>query len=339
MNNSRRSLLGLMLLSPLSSAFAMRTQGGGVTVMRDEVFGTTVELSIYNESAERTALIGTRVFGEFRRIHDKFHAWEPSDLTALNGAIARGHAYEADAETVAVLKAAATMAEASDNIFNPAIGKLVRTWGFQSSTITPHNPGATEIRRLVEADPRMSDLAFDGARISSSNKAVMLDLGGYAKGYALDRAARLLRAEGAQAALVNVGGNLLAIGRPGNRAWKVGIQDPRGSGVIAAVELKDGEAIGTSGDYQRYFMAGGKRHAHLVGPRTGRNTGDIAAVTVITRGGGDAGARSDASTKPLFLGGPQRWKEIAERMQLAEVMLIDTQRNVELTPAMRARLA
>lgn len=342
MNRSRRSLLGLMLLSPLSSAFAVRD---GTTRMREEVFGTTVELSIHGESAEGAALAGALVFKEFRRLHDKFHAWEPSELTALNDAIARGQAWQADDEMAGVLKAAAGIAAASDDIFNPAIGRLVRTWGFQSSTITPHHPGAAEIRRLVEADPRMSDLVFDGTygtggtRIASRNRAVMLDLGGYAKGYALDRAAQLLRAEGVQAALINVGGNLLAIGRPGNRAWKVGIQDPRGKGIIAAVDLHDGEAIGTSGDYQRYFMADGKRHSHLVRPRSGGNTGEIAAVTVIMRGGRDAGARSDACTKPLFLGGQRRWKEMADRMQLAEVMLVDTQRNVELTPAMRARLA
>lgn len=339
MNKSRRSLLGLMLLSPMASTSSVFAAQGGMFRMNDYVFGTTVELSIHGESPERAGMLGMRVMQEFHRLHDKFHAWEPSALTALNEAIARGHAYQVDAEMASVLQAASAIAKTSDNIFNPAIGKLVRTWGFQSGTITPHHPGAAELRSLVDANPRMSDLVFDGTRIASRNKAVMLDLGGYAKGYALDRAASLLRAEGVKAALINVGGNLLAIGRPGNRAWKVGIRNPRGEGVIAALDLHDGEAIGTSGDYQRYFMAGGKRHAHLVAPRTGRNTGDIASVTIITRGGRDAGARSDACTKPLFLAGQKRWQEMADRMQLAEVMLIDTQQNMESTPAMRSRLA
>jgi thiamine biosynthesis lipoprotein len=103
--------------------------------------------------------------------------------------------------------------------------------GFQSSTITPLAPAAAEVRRWVDANPRMSDLVFEGARITSRNRAVMLDLGGQAKGDALDRAARILCGAHVQAALVNVGGNILAIGQPGKRARRVGryghIIDPR----------------------------------------------------------------------------------------------------------------
>ena len=184
----------------------------------------------------------------------------------------------------------------------------------------------------------MSDLRFDGTRISSTNKAVMLDLGGYAKGYALDRAAQILRAEGVKAALINVGGNMLAIGQPGSRPWKVGIQDPRGEGAVAAVELHDNEAIGTSGDYQRYFMKDGKRRAHIIDPRTGESTDTVASVTIIVSGGSDAGTRSDGHSKPLFVAGPAHWRTMAERLGLKEVMVIDTQGKVEMTDAMRERL-
>ncbi|MCP6467907.1 FAD:protein FMN transferase, partial [Klebsiella pneumoniae] len=89
---------------------------------------------------------------------------------------------------------------------------------------------------------------------SSVNPAVMIDLGGYAKGYALDRAAALLREAHVKAALVNIGGNVIAIGQPGERPWQVGIRDPRGAGTVAQIALRDNEAIGTSGDYERYFM-------------------------------------------------------------------------------------
>ena len=184
----------------------------------------------------------------------------------------------------------------------------------------------------------MADLVFDGTRISSRNKAVMIDLGGYAKGYALDRAAQILRAAHVKAALVNTGGNILAIGQPGDRPWKVGIRDPRGEGAIASVELHDNEAIGTSGDYQRYFMKDGKRHPHIIDPRTGQTIDLVASVTIIASGGKDAGLRSDGNSKPLFITGPQHWKEMAQRLGLNEVMLIDSNRNVEMTPAMEQRM-
>lgn len=330
-----RSLLAfsllLLLVACSRNETTYRTKG--------EVFGTVVDVSIYGESEARANQLGERVMEEFGRLHKKFHAWKPSELTALNDAIARGESYQADAEMVDLLKAATKLAEDSDHTFNPAVGRLIRLWGFQTSEIRPQGPPREEIQRLVDAKPRMSDLVFEGTRISSRNPLVMLDLGGYAKGYALDRAAQILRAEGVKAALINVGGNLLAIGQPGNRLWTVGIQDPRGSGMIATVELRDGEAVGTSGDYQRYFMKDGKRHAHIIDPRTGQTVDQVAAVTIITSGGKDAGTRSDGYTKPLFIVGPQQWQAMADRLGLKEVMLIDTKKNVVITPAMRERLA
>ena len=331
--NFARSLCGLLLLLTLSSCSnktVYRTQGN--------VFGTLVEISIYGESEVRANQLGAEVLREFDRLHHKFHAWKPSELTALNDSIAAGRPFQADAEMVGMLKAATKLAEHSDNLFNPAIGGLIRLWGFQSSNITPHSPSPAEIKRWVGANPRMTDLSYSGNIVSSSNKSVMLDFGGYAKGYALDQAAKILRAEHVKAALINIGGNVLAIGQPGAHPWKVGIQNPRGEGTVAVVELHDNEAIGTSGDYQRFFMKDGKRRPHIIDPRTGETSDLVASVTIITSGGTDAGTRSDGNSKPLFLAGPLGWRAMAKRLGLNEVMLIDANKNVEMTPAMRARL-
>ena len=92
----------------------------------------------------------------------------------------------------------------------------------------------------------MADLVIDGNRVSSRNPAVQLDLGGYAKGYALDRAATILRANGVANALINIGGNVMALGRKNGTPWRVGIQHPRKAGALATIELADGEALGTS---------------------------------------------------------------------------------------------
>jgi thiamine biosynthesis lipoprotein len=327
-------LLSLLLLSSPGS------YAGNDAIVRipGHVFGTEVEVSIYGESDARAQLLGAAVLNEFDRLHHKFHAWQPSELTSLNDSIARGESFQADAEMVDLLQSAAKLAERSDNLFNPAIGHLIRLWGFQSSDITVHAPTAAEIKRWVDANPRMTDLRYHGTKISSRNKAVMLDLGGYAKGYALDRAARILRDAHVKAALINIGGNVLAIGQPGSRPWKVGVKDPRGAGSIAQLDLHDNEAIGTSGDYQRYFMTDGKRHPHIIDPRTGETIDLVASVTIITSGGDDAGTRSDGNSKPLFIAGPLHWKSMAQRLGLTEVMLIDAERNVVMTPAMRERM-
>lgn len=320
------------------SAPAGQAAADSVEHIPGHVFGTEVDVAIYGETPARSARLGASVLSEFDRLHHKFHAWQPSALTALNDAIARGESYQGDAEMIDMLKAATRLAERSDHLFNPAIGHLIRLWGFQSSDISVHAPAAAEIRRWVDARPRMSDLRYEGNKISSRNKAVMLDLGGYAKGYALDRAAAILRAEHVKAALINIGGNVLAIGQPGARPWKVGVRDPRGAGLVAYVDLHDNEAIGTSGDYQRYFMNEGKRHPHIIDPRSGDTIDLVASVTIITSGGDDAGTRSDGNSKPLFITGPKDWKEMAARLGLKEVLLIDADKNIEMTPAMRARM-
>ncbi|RSZ56366.1 FAD:protein FMN transferase [Massilia atriviolacea] len=303
------------------------------------VFGTRVEISIYGGSPERAAALSGEVLNEFDRLHHKYHAWQPSMLTALNDAIARGQPFAADAEMVALLQSATVVAERSGNLFNPAIGRLIRLWGFQSSDIAPQAPPAAEIRRWLDARPRLSDLRYRGTTISSTNTAVMIDLGGYAKGYALDRAAHILRRGGVEAALVDVGGNLIAIGQPGQRPWRVGIKDPRAAGALARVSLRDNEAIGTSGDYQRYFMKDGKRHPHIIDPRSGYPIDLVASVTIVTAGGTDAGLRSDGNSKPMFITGPAGWQAMAAQMGLSEVLLIDAQGKVHTTAAMQARLA
>jgi FAD:protein FMN transferase len=338
MTPMRRHVLRLGALLVLAPMVAGCTKNDTIYRTEGKVFGTAVEISIFGESQARSKLLATAVLGEFERLHHKFHAWKPSALTALNDSIARGAPYQGDAEMVDVLKAATALAANSDHSFNPATGHLIRLWGFQSSEITPHAPPAAQVKRWVDANPRMTDLVFDGTRISSRNRAVMLDLGGYAKGYALDRAARILRAQHVEAALINIGGNILAIGQPGARPWQVGVQDPRGDGMVATVALHDNEAIGTSGDYQRYFLKDGKRRPHIIDPKTGEPIDLVASVTIITSGGADAGTRSDGNTKPLFIAGPLGWKAMAQRLGLKDVMLIDTNKNFEITPTMRARM-
>src|SRR3546814_1170741 len=155
---------------------------------------------------------------EFNRLHDRYHAWQPSALTDRNEHSARGDPYPGDAEMVYLLKAATALAERSDNTFNPAIVHLIRLWGFQNDHAADHEPDPAQIRHWVDANPRMSDLRYDGTRISSINPAVMLDFGGWVKGYALDRAALILRRAGVKAALINVGGNILAVGQQIGRA-------------------------------------------------------------------------------------------------------------------------
>ena len=305
------------------------------------VFGTLVEVTIYGESEQHAKLATAAVMQEFQRLHDMLHAWKPSELSDLNKAIARGESKVVSPELAAMLQDAAAISKQSQGAFNPAIGGLVALWGFHADDFKPVKPDEKVIAQWVAANPQMSDLSFvpdkDGVLVRSNNKAVEIDLGGYAKGYALDRAAEILEKRSIHNALINIGGNIMALGQHGKKFWRVGIQHPRQSGALAAIELQDGEAIGTSGDYQRYFMLDGKRYCHLIDPQSGYPKQGVEAVTIVTHGL-HAGVLSDADSKPLFIAGVKGWRAAASRAGLADAMLLDGQGNIHITNDLKKRL-
>jgi thiamine biosynthesis lipoprotein len=301
------------------------------------VFGTLVEISVYGETETRARQAVSEVMHEFQRLHDMLHAWQPGELSELNAAFAKGESMAISAELVSILQDAAQLSQQSNRLFNPAIGGLVQLWGFHADEFKPVQPDDKQVAQWLAANPQMSDITIARGRAESKNKSVQLDLGGYAKGYALDRAAELLRKQGIRNALVNIGGNILALGQHGKRPWRVGIQHPRKPGALATLDLQDGEAIGTSGDYQRYFTLGNVRYCHLINPRSGYPMQGVQAVTILARGE-HAGVLSDVASKPLFISGASGWREAATQMNLSEAMLVDAQGIVHLTTALQKRL-
>jgi len=301
------------------------------------VFGTLVEVSVYGESESHAKRAASEVMQEFQRLHDMLHAWQPSELSKMNAAFAKGKSVAISAELVTILQDATQLSRQSQGLFNPAIGGLVQLWGFHADEFKPVQPNKKQIALWVAANPQMSDISIVRDRAKSKNKFVRVDLGGYAKGYALDRAAGLLRKQGIHNALINIGGNVLALGRHGDRPWRVGIQHPRKSGALATLDLNDGEAIGTSGDYQRYFILGNVRYCHLIDPRSGYPKQGVQAVTVLTRGE-RAGVLSDADSKPLFISGARGWRAAATQMGVSDAMLVDGQGKIHITAGLQKRL-
>ncbi|MBP8923449.1 MAG: FAD:protein FMN transferase [Thauera sp.] len=305
------------------------------------VFGTRVDVAVYGDRQAEADAAAAAVLREFDRLHRAYHAWEPSELTALNEAIARGEAATVSDELAAMLKDAQHIAATGDQLFNPALGGLIALWGFHTDNFVPQRPDPARLQFLLDAAPSMADLVIDGNRVSSRNPAVQLDLGGYAKGYALDRAATILRANGVANALINIGGNVMALGKKGDQPWRIGIQHPRMPAPLATLPLYDGEAVGTSGDYQRYFELDGERYAHLLDPRTGQPARGTQSLTIlITPRAGDgagAGTLSDAPSKPAYLAG-EHWREHTRRFGIEHVLRVAADGRVEVTRALRARL-
>jgi thiamine biosynthesis lipoprotein len=311
------------------------------------VFGTLVEVSVYGENQAKAESAVSQVLANFDALHIALHAWQPGELNSINEAFSRATATAPARVAVTdrwaptllpILSEAAALSGRSDGLFNPAIGNLVRLWGFHADTFQPKLPDPAEIDRLVAAQPKMGDIQVEGLNLETRNPTVRLDLGGYAKGYALDLAATTLKHQGIRNALVNIGGNIIALGQHGDRPWRVGIQHPRQGGALATLDLNDGEAIGTSGDYQRFFELDGKRYCHLIDPRTGWPVQHTQAVTVIARGE-HAGTLSDVASKPLFIAGPEGWRGMAAKMGISEALRVGADGQIQVTQAMAGRLA
>ncbi|MDO9602546.1 MAG: FAD:protein FMN transferase [Rhodocyclaceae bacterium] len=360
-----------MRLAVLLLALLLAACGQPAPVAQESyVFGTRVEVLVWGARGVAAQIATYEVLREFDRLHRTYHAWQPSELTALNDAIAAGRPHAVSAELAELIIAAQALTVQSEHLFDPGIGRLVALWGFHGDEFKPALPDAVALAALVAAKPSITDLTVStppkspdgappptggqkllgrpgeflerGSVVSSKNPAVALDFGGYLKGAALDRAAAILKTRGIRNALINIGGNVLALGKKGDKPWRVGIQHPRsaaaGGAPLATLELHDGEAIGTSGDYQRYFEVDGRRYSHLIDPRTGLPATATQALTVLIPPATAAGIESDVLSKPLFVAG-DNWLALAQKIGVTQVLRIDAAGKIAVTAALRQRLA
>jgi thiamine biosynthesis lipoprotein len=300
------------------------------------IFGTLVDITVHDAPAEQAANAVAAVDKAFQRMHREWHAWKPGgELVELNRHLAAGKGTTVSDFLLPLLLQARTLSIQSDGLFNPAVGRLISLWGFHSDEPPPGPPPATSaIEQLLAAEPDMSALLIEGNRVSSDNPAVQLDLGGFAKGYALNQAIARLRGHGLDNVIVNAGGDLCVSGRHGDRPWQIGIRHPQGDGVMAALAVADGECVLTSGNYERYREYEAVRYAHIIDPRTGWPVRHVASATVIH----NDGAVADAAATALTVAGPDDWQRIARRMGLVYVMLVDESGTVYLSPAMAERI-
>ena len=325
----RRVLLLLLLLALAACAPRARLEQA-----RLYVFGTLVDVSAWTaDPAVFTRVVG-QIQTDFQRMHREWHAWAgDGELVRLNRALAVGRPFTVSDFLLPLLREGQRYQRLSDGLFNPAIGRLLSLWGFQQDEppAGPPPPPAA-IDALLAARPGMDDLLIDGHRVTSRNPAVQLDLGGYAKGYALHFALRRLRAAGLAAAIVNAGGDLCLSGHPPGRPWRIGIRDPKGQGVLATLDLDGPDCVLTSGNYERFREYRGVRYSHILDPRTGRPVRHVASVTVVH----PDGALADAAATALTVAGPRDWPRIARRMGIGRVLFVDQAGHIQLTPAMAA---
>jgi len=226
-------------------------------------------------------------------------------------------------EVAGVLTFAHQVARESDGAFDITVEPLVRLWGFLQGT--PHVPEAAEIEATMER-VGMNKMSFDSEAgvIRFAREGVRIDFGGIAKGYGVDRVADLLRASKTKNALIDLSGNMVALGDAiTHDGWTVGIRDPSGKhSHVARLHLFD-EAVATSGDYEQFVDMNGKRYGHILDPRTGYSARGLSSVTVVSS---DA-MTADAWATALFVLGPEKARRLATERDDLSVILIEPGEN------------
>ena len=336
-NKTRRLLaLSLFLLFALAGCFNETPPPLTPIKAQIVVFGTYVDISVYTHNSKQAEQAIQAVEQRFQTFHKEWHAWEQGGIVSkINLAIANEQTIEVSESIRDFIKKSQTLSLQSDYLFDPGIGKLIALWGFHSEQWTGPPPSEALIQHWLETRPSISDLDFKGLTLSSRNSNVQLDFGGNAKGLALDIAMQQLQRAGIENAIVNIGGDMRAIGSKNGQSWRIGIQNPSNpKQPIAMVELADNESIVTSGTYQRFFEWQGQRFSHILDPNTGRPAKSFASVSVIHR---DA-TTADTAATALLIAGPKRWRAVAKKMGIESVFIIGHDGQILQTGAMMQRL-
>ncbi|WP_410346546.1 FAD:protein FMN transferase [Thioalkalivibrio sp.] len=299
-----------------------------------QALGTLVDVTLHPADTHDLTGIESALRDELDAMHAAWHAWEPGPLGRTNRLLEQGVEFDAPASVLPLIERARELERLTDGLFNPALGRLVSAWGFHQDEPSGPPPSEETLATMLADPPRVADIERDGMRLRGGHPELQLDFGGLAKGLAVARSLELLTELGVEHAIVNAGGDLMTLGEPAGRPWRIGVRDPRGTEVLAAISLGPGEALFSSGDYERGYEWESRRIHHVIDPRTGRPSQGIASATVLH---GDP-ALADAAATTLMIAGPQQWPAYARRLGVDHALLVLADGSVELTPAMEGRV-
>lgn len=276
--------------------------------------GVAMTVTVYGQSRETAADAVDAAFEEIARIEKLTSSkLADSELNRLNSAQSP---LKVDEELAELLNYSLGYTKSTGGAFDITLGTLISLWGI--GTQNERIPADEEIEQAMKSIGA-DNIIINGSTVALSN-GVHIDLGAVAKGYAADKVKEVLSKNGVSRAIINLGGNIYAMGARGDdEPWNIGIIDPAGSGsVIATVSVKD-KAVVTSGDYQRYFERDGVRYHHILDGKTGfPSQSGLTSVTVIC----ENSALADILSTACFVLGEKEGMALIESIPEAEAVFI-----------------
>ena len=296
---------------------------------RDEVvMGTAIHVELWAERPAEGESAVMAVLAEMHRIDRAFSPHKPdSELSRLNRVAAAGPVVASD-EMFGLLARAREFSERSHGAFDISVAAIGRLYDYRRG-IAPDDAALAAARQLVDWRGIALDPATRSVRFA--REGMCIDLGGFAKGHAVDGAALRLQALGIRHATISAGGDSRVIGDHRGRPWSVAIRHPRNPTEVVAVLPLEDVAVSTSGDYERYFERAGVRHHHLLDPATGRSPSHVHSVTVVAADG----LNSEALSKTVFVLGVERGLAIVEQTPGADAVVVDARGRLHFTSGLQ----
>ena len=292
------------------------------------VLGTIVDIQIYDEKDQEAVKLVTDRLREIEALMTINK--EESDLQNLNKSGAEG--YVVNKETYKVIEDSLKYAEMSNGMFDPTIGPLIKLWNI--GTDDARVPEQTEIESALPLVNYKNVKLIEGNKVVLKEKNMIIDLGSIAKGYAADVAVEILKENKVERAIINLGGNIYALGDKGNGdPWKIGIQDPfsdRGE-YLGVVSIAN-QTVVTSGIYERYFEEGGKRYHHIINPNTGYPVNnELASVTIVS----DSSIDADALSTTTFVMGRDEGLKLIESIDNCEAIFVTKDKDIIVSSGLK----
>ena len=280
------------------------------------IMGTGINVEFWHEDAAQAEALIAGVLEEMRRIDRLMSTYKPdSELSQVNASAAVAPVAVSQ-ELFALIRRALAYSEITHGAFDITYASAGRSYDYRAG----RKPTAAQLAESLPAiDYRHVRLDAAGGTVAFTQPGVYIDLGGIAKGYAVDRGMEILRRGGVENALISAGGDSLVIGKRWDRPWYIGIRDPRNkTGIVSMIPLEDA-AISTSGDYERYFEEDGVRYHHILDPGTGKSTHAVRSTSII----GSIATDTDALSTSVFVLGVDAGLELINSLPDTEAIIID----------------
>jgi len=294
----------------------------------EAIMGTAVRVELWHEDGAEARAAMSAVMNEMHRIDASMSPYKPeSELSRINREAAQ-KPVSISQEMFDLIMRSIEFSKLSGGAFDITFSSVGYLYDYRGHTkptdeqIAEALPGISY--RHLQLDPKARTIHY-------ARRGVRIDLGGIAKGYAVDNCIAILKGRGVKNAIVTAGGDSRLLGDRRGRPWNVGIRDPRRRGEVAAVLPLADVAISTSGDYERFFEEDGVRYHHIINPKTGKPATGVRSVTIV----GPDGITTEGLTKSVFVKGPKEGMRLIESIKGVDAIIINDAGQMLYSPGLR----